>query len=146
MECHGEGGTRNTPDVDLLVRRDDFEAIKSALDQAGFVHQRLEGADMFLDGPSGKPRDAVHLVFAGEKRRNDDMLPAPEVHESVAGGAVRVLALEPLVRVKLTSYRLKDRVHLRDMLEVGLIDATWVSRFPPALAARLQHLIDTPEG
>jgi hypothetical protein len=48
--------------------------------------------------------------------------------------------------MKLTSYRRKDQVHLLDMLEIGLIDATWPARFPPELAARLQQLIDTPDG
>lgn len=46
--------------------------------------------------------------------------------------------------MKLTSYRLKDQVHLQDMLEVGLVDATWVKKFSKELAVRLQHLIDTP--
>jgi hypothetical protein len=48
--------------------------------------------------------------------------------------------------MKLTSNRDKDRMHLRDMLGVGLIDATWPARYPPELAVRLQHLIDTPDG
>ena len=58
----------------------------------------------------------------------------------------RVIALEMLVRMKLTSYRDKDKTHLRDMLEVGLIDPTWTARFVPELASRLQLLIDTPQG
>jgi hypothetical protein len=48
--------------------------------------------------------------------------------------------------MKLTSHELKDRVHLLDLLEVGLIDATWCQKFPPALAARLQELIDNPNA
>jgi len=47
--------------------------------------------------------------------------------------------------MKLTSFRDKDRTHLRDMLEVGLIDAGWKNRFDGELAARLQHLLDTPD-
>jgi hypothetical protein len=47
--------------------------------------------------------------------------------------------------MKLTSFRDKDRTHVRDLLDVGLIDATWVRRFSPALGARLQQLIDTPD-
>jgi hypothetical protein len=43
--------------------------------------------------------------------------------------AVSVLSLEALVRMKLTSFRDKDRTHLRDMLEVELIDETWTKRF-----------------
>ncbi len=57
-----------------------------------------------------------------------------------------MLQLELLVRMKLTSYRLKDRVHLLDMIEAGFIDATWPARFSKTLAARLQELLDNPEG
>ncbi len=48
--------------------------------------------------------------------------------------------------MKLTSFRDKDRVHLRDLLEVGLLDATWLPRLPEVLRERLQELIDTPDG
>jgi hypothetical protein len=64
----------------------------------------------------------------------------------VSFNSFRVLSLEALVRMKLTSYRDKDRMHLRDMLDVGLIDHTWPARYPHELAERLQHLIDTPDG
>jgi hypothetical protein len=47
--------------------------------------------------------------------------------------------------MKLTSFRLKDKLHLLDLLEVGLIDAGWCERFPPELAARLRELIDSSE-
>jgi hypothetical protein len=66
--------------------------------------------------------------------------------ESEAAGPFRILALESLVRMKLTSFRDKDRTHLRDLIEVGLIDAGWVSRFPSELGQRLQLLLDNPEG
>ena len=74
------------------------------------------------------------------------MTPAPDVSEAVKLENLRVISVEMLVRMKLTSYRDKDKTHLRDMLELGLIDSTWTSRFPADLAARLQLLIETPEG
>ena len=58
----------------------------------------------------------------------------------------QVLSLDALVQIKLTAFRTKDQMHLRDMLDVGLIDETWKARYPPELAERLQLLIDTPEG
>jgi len=58
----------------------------------------------------------------------------------------RLLALEALVRMKLTSFRDKDRMHLRDLIEVGLVDATWCARLPAELASRLDHLLENPEG
>jgi hypothetical protein len=137
---------RFTQDVDLLIRRVDLDAATTALATAGFVRRHVAGIDLFLDGPNAKARDAVHVVFAGEKVRPEYVLPAPDVSESDASSEFRVLTLDALVRMKLTSFRRKDQVHLQDMLAVGLIDASWCSRFPPELASRLQHLIDTPEG
>jgi hypothetical protein len=138
---------RNTQDVDVLLRRSDLEAATQALQTAGFVRRHAAGIDLFLDGPEAKARDAVHMLMAGEKVRPDYAATAPDVDESdkPGGVAIRVVNLEALVRMKLTSFRRKDQVHLLDMLEVGLIDAAWTNRFLPELSARLQQLIDTPE-
>ena len=127
-----EAAVRNTQDVDILLRRGDLEAAKAAMAQAGFVYRHVKSIDMFLDGPDAKARDAVHILFAGEKVRADDLLPAPEVNEAEVTPAFRLLNLESLVAMKLTSFRLKDRVHLLDMIDVGLIDASWLNRFPEA--------------
>lgn len=48
--------------------------------------------------------------------------------------------------MKLNSFRLKDRVHLLDLIGVGLVDATWPGRFPAELGARLQELLDNPDS
>lgn len=141
-----EAAVRNTQDVDILIRRTDLEAVKAALETAGFVYRHTAGMDVFLDGPQAKARDAVHIVFAGEKVRPHEALPNPDVTESEAADHFRILTLEALVRIKLTAFRDKDRTHLRDLLDVGLLDQSWCSRFLPELAARLQSLIDTPEG
>jgi hypothetical protein len=140
------GAARNTVDVDILVNRADFDAVKDAMAKAGFVHRRVLGVNMFLDGPKGRPRDAVHVVFAGEKVRQEYVEPAPDLTAVDQHESHRLLALEPLVRMKLTSFRDKDRTHLRDMIEVGLLDQSWISRLPSALAQRLQELLDTPDG
>jgi hypothetical protein len=146
VEQADEAAVRFTQDVDLVLRRDDLERAKTALEKAGFVHRRSAGIEMFLDGPGAKARDAVHVIFSGEKVRPEYVAPVPDVAESVSFKSFRVLSLEAVVRMKLTSNRRKDQVHLLDMLGVGLIDATWPARYPPELAARLQHLIDTPDG
>lgn len=141
-----QSAVRFTQDVDLLIRRQDFDATKSALESVGFQYRSVAGIEMFLDGPDAKARDAVHVIFANEKVRPDYAISAPDVIESEDSEAFRVLRLEPLVRMKLTSYRDKDRTHLRDMISVGLIDESWCSRMPDELNSRLQALIDTPDG
>jgi hypothetical protein len=131
--------------------------------------------ECFIDGPDGSPRDSVHLLFAEEKVRptypapsevvkesrgwgfqpqqiNLLRLEAPatfrsaEVTESVRAEDYQILSLEALVRMKLNSFRRKDQVHLLDLLEIGLIDASWLPRLLPEHAARLQQLIDDPDG
>jgi hypothetical protein len=141
-----EAAVRTTQDVDILLKRSDLEAAKAAFAKAGFVYRHVKGIDMFLDGPRAKARDAVHIIFAGERVRSEDPAPAPEVSDSEATPAFRVVAFESLVRMKLTSFRDKDRTHLRDMIDVELLDETWLSRLPAELSVRLKMLLDTPGG
>lgn len=136
---------RNTQDVDVLLRRSDLETAAAALEKAGFIRRHVAGMELFLDGPDAKARDAVHVLIAGEKVRPEYDTTAPDVTDSARPGGFSVVSLEALVRMKLTSFRDKDRTHLRDMLEIGLIDASWPRRLGDNLGAKLQQLIDTPE-
>ena len=140
-----EAAVRTTRDVDILLRREDLSAAITAMKAAGFVYRHSAGIDRFLDDPDAKARDAVHVLLANEKVRDTDIVAAPDVSESVTVTAHQTLTLEALVRMKLNVFRDKDRMHLRDMLDVELIDETWVSRYPSILANRLQELINNPE-
>jgi hypothetical protein len=140
-----ESAVRNTQDVDILLRPTDLDAATRVLESAGFAYRKSAGITMFLDGPGAKARDAVHVVFAGQKVRPEYVESAPDLDGCQRMQDVSVLPLEKLVTMKLTSFRDKDRMHLRDMLDVGLVDASWLSRLPPALTKRLQELIDNPE-
>jgi hypothetical protein len=143
-----EAAVRNTQDVDILIRRDDLEGAKTAMATAGFLFRHVRGIDMFLDGPNAKARDAVHVLFARERIGREDVALAPDVSEAVTQTEppIRVLDLEPLVRMKLTSFRLKDQVHLQDLVGIGLIDDSWPRRFPPPLAERLEQILANPEA
>jgi hypothetical protein len=140
-----EGAVRNTRDVDLLVQRSDLPAITTALERVNFVPGVVLDVVLFRDGPEGKPSEAIHLLFAGEKTRPDHLLPAPEIQTVTDPADFPVIALESLVIMKLMSNRDKDRTHLRDLIGVGLVDASWPSKLPAQLAARLQQILDTPE-
>lgn len=146
VEQRDVGAARATRDVDIAIRRSDLEAATDAMEKAGFVYQEVAGVHMFLDGSDGIPSQAVHLVFSGEKVRPQYAVPVPDVEESESFQAYQVVALEALVRMKLTSFRDKDRTHLRDMIGVGLIDESWPTMYPPELGQRLQELLDDPEG
>lgn len=140
-----EGAVRNTRDIDILVRRSDLPALTTALEQAGFVPDELLGS-MFRDGTESMLGEAVHLLFAGEKTRADHLLPAPQIQTVTDPADFRVLILESLVTMKLMSNRCKDRVHVQDMIGVGLVDASWLVKLPAPLAERLKEILDTPDG
>jgi hypothetical protein len=141
-----EAAVRTTHDVDILLRREDLERVKNTLSTAGFVFRHVKSVDMFLDGPDAKARDAIHVIFAREKVEPGYLTESPDVTEADTAGPFHVVDLEPLVRMKLTSYRLKDRVHILDMINVGLINSSWPARFPAELGARLQTLMDNPDA
>lgn len=141
-----EAAVRNTQDVDILIRRRDLPTAKIALERTGFVYRHAAGIDMFLDGANAKARDAVHILFAQEKVRPEYTEYAPDVEPFDLAPPYRVLTLEALVRMKLTSYRRKDQVHIQDLIGVGSIDETWLSRLPAELAERLKTLLEDPEG
>ena len=141
-----EAAVRNTQDVDIILRRTDLDRARAVLQHSGFVFRHVNGIDMFLDGADAKARDAVHIVFAAEKVKADYLTPAPDVSEVEPAEHFRLLSLAALVQMKLTSFHDKDRVHLRDLIEVGLVDATWLPSVPSSLRERLAELLENPEG
>ena len=95
--------------------------------------------------PEGKFRDSAHVLLAGQKVRSVYESPTQDVMDSERDEEFQIVSLQALIEMKLNSFRDKDRTHLRDSLKIGLIDETWLARFSPTLAARLQELIDDPE-
>ena len=142
-----ESAVRNTQDVDILLRREDLEKASEALAAVGFIRKVGAGITMFLDGPDAKARDVVRIIFASEKVRPDYEFPAPDVEGAVVkSGRFRVLPLQDLVRMKLTSNRLKDRVHIQDLIFVGLVNFKWPGIMSGGLADRLRQILENPDG
>jgi len=136
-----KAAVRFTQDVDILLRRDDLKMAESALSAVGLYHERFDGHVIF-DNTQASSREAVHIIFANEKVQRDYPASAPDLSETGPGDHYDVLNLEALVRMKLTSFRRVDQVHLLDMIRIGLINATWPSRFPSVLAQRLRELLN----
>ena len=137
---------RTTVDVDILIARVDFDRARAALEAVGFIHSFTFGIDIFVDGPEGKAREAVHIIFAGERVKPGDAVPAPDLSATAAFEGYKIVEFDRLLVMKLTAFRLKDRVHLLDMIDVGLIDAATLDRLPPELRPRLEQLLNNPDG
>jgi hypothetical protein len=136
---------RTTKDVDLLLDRNDLSAAQAAARSAGMDYFETMGVGMFIDRSDPNPRHGVHIVWAGQMVRPDDAVPAPtlEDRQTLPSGH-HVVSLPKLVEMKLTAFRDQDRVHLRDMIDVGLIDDSVTQRLPPELHKRFEQLQQNP--
>ena len=105
----------------------------------------MNDIDLFIDGPEGSVRNGVHLVFADEKTFPENLVAAPALPDRPPTSDFEVIGLDDLVGMKLTSFRSKDRVHLVDLIDVGLIDKTWVDRVPEPLRARMRQALQDAE-
>jgi hypothetical protein len=133
--------TRTTKDVGILVRRGDLDRITKALTNRGYRREDLRDLVLFIDPNEPSRHSAVHLVWAAEKVRPSYPHRAPDLDEVVRDAAAfAVLDLAALVRMKLTSLRDIDRVHIADLLSVGLIDVAVRASLPPELRGRLGEI------
>lgn len=141
-----EDAVRNTVDVDVLLNRADLPRAAAAMAEIGYELAEVHGVPVFVEQSNPRVRRGVHVIFAGEHVRPHETHPAPDLSEIVrADDGFAVIGLGPLVRMKLTAFRDKDRTHLRDMLELNMIDERIESALPQDLRARLDQLRATPE-
>lgn len=135
-----------TRDIDLMIRRSDLERVQEIASQNGFRFRHAAGLDMLLYGDTDSAKNAVHLIFSGEKVRPSQTTPNPGIHpetKRILGESVFVISVLDLARMKLSAYRDKDRVHIRSMDAAGLITPQVETALPSELRARLQHIRET---
>jgi hypothetical protein len=133
---------RTTKDVDILLRREDLPRARAAAASVALDYFEVVGVGMFLERSDPNPRKGVHLLWAGEKVRPEYPLPSPSVEDrEMLEPGKQVVSLAGLVRMKLMSNRDQDRVHLRDLIEVGLVPRDLLQTLPPELASRLDALL-----
>lgn len=132
---------RMTRDVDLAVDRKDVSRIAEAVRPFGFELRHAAGVDLLISGDRHQPRSAVHSVFVRERVRAEYLEPVPDFGAPVRTAEGILLAtVESLVRMKLTSFRLRDRVHVQDLDAVGLITPDIEAGLRDQLRLRLEEV------
>jgi len=131
---------RLTRDIDIAVRREDLRRIAEAVSPFGLQYRHVAGVDMLVQAGEPSVRRAVHLVFTGEKVRQEYPEPAPELGTCRLIRGLRLVPLADLVRMKLTSFRAKDEAHLKDLDEAGLIAGEVEAGLSPVLRERLARV------
>ena len=129
---------RRARDIDLVVRRQDLQRIADAVKPFGLEYRHAAGLDMLVEREVPSGRRAVHLIFEGEKVKPEYEEPVPYFSEAQRLHGIQLTPLPHLIRMKLTSFRLKDQTHLKDMDEAGLITREIERELTPAMRERLR--------
>lgn len=114
---------RLTPDVDAAIHRQDLLALLAA----------AQSADFALAPQSDPPQSPIKLYFLDEMGK----LALPP---AITAAGIPIARVEDLLDTKLTTYRLKDKVHIQDLDNVGLITPEIESTLAPLLLARLREI------
>jgi hypothetical protein len=109
-----------------------------AVKPAGMLYRHVAGIDMLVDAEAPRARSAVHLIFVNEKVRPEYIHSVPGISapDRTADG-ILIAPVADLLTMKLTSFRLKDQVHIQDLDAVGLITAEIEATLPEVLRERL---------
>jgi hypothetical protein len=135
-----------TRDIDVMILREDLPRVVAIAEENGFRFRHSSGLDMLLYGDTNSARNAVHLLFTGEKVKAAQLEPHPTirpVRTGLHGQDFLVIPVGDLVRMKLSSNRDKDRVHIRGMEAAGLITKAVEDGLSEDLGARLRHVRET---
>ena len=134
-------GARLTRDVDIAVDRARLSEIVAATEAAGFRYRHAAGIDMLVDAKEPGARSAVHILFANEKVRPEELDSVPGISKPERSSRGYWIApVADLVRMKLTGFRLKDKVHIQDLDSARLVTQEIEASLPEALRARLDEV------
>jgi hypothetical protein len=131
---------RLTADVDAGISREDLPRVMAAAEKGGFKFRHVAGVDMLVDANNPRARSSVHFVFVNEKVRREYVEPVPCSAPARTKEGMLIAPVADLVHMKLTSFRLKDKVHIQDMDSVGLITPEIEATLSPILAERLAEV------
>lgn len=135
------GRGRSTEDVDIAIDRKQLRRIAEAAKKFGFRYRHVAGVDMLVDADTPRASTAVHMVFINEKVRAEYLEAVPGFSEPVRTEEGILLApVADLVKMKLTSFRMKDQLHLKDLDSARLITPEVEASLSETLLARLAEV------
>ncbi len=117
---------RLTPDVDLAIHGDNHAATTRVMESLGYKNS----SGTFRDPVNPRTWHAIHLIL--------ERVPASEPVRTKEG--ILIAPVSDLVHMKLTSFRLKDKVHIQDLDSVGLITPEIEAGLSEPLRARLAEV------
>jgi hypothetical protein len=140
-----ESATRQYRNVEFIIRRNDVENLVSAMNALGLTAEPNPHHILVRSMSNQRERWADRALVAGNPYGNAGGI-VPSLTSAVVTRNLPALTLAALVDFQLCRWLRDDRVDLRDMIDVGLLDHAWPGHLRPELAPRLQELLDNPDG
>jgi hypothetical protein len=132
---------RLTTGVDVAIQRVDLPRVGQAVRPLRLELRNDRGLNVLAGTVYDRVRTVGHLVFVREKIRSGYCEAVPDFSQpTVTAEGFLLASVTDLVRMKLTSYRIIDKVHIIDMDGVGLITPEIENALPEALRHRLQQV------
>jgi hypothetical protein len=144
MALFRHGVRRFTEDVDILVTREDLQAIHQALDGLGYVPP-FSSSKQLRDVVNGvRIEFLVTGDFPGDGKPKPVAFPHPTVAGFVAEG-IRYIRLEKLIELKLASGlthpgRLKDLADVLELIKALALPRDYATRLDPYVQDKFTEL------
>jgi len=131
---------RQTVDVDVVIRRADFERFKQAL--GGSYQPTGDTGRRFLD-----PRSEVNIdvLLAGELARRRDRnksIRFPDPAEAEVHGDVRTVSLACLIELKLVTWRYKDWGDVVELIRAHNLTETFTEQLDTTVQTAFRQCYD----
>jgi hypothetical protein len=140
-----EAAVRQYRNIELIIDRRDGEHVTERLSQLNLLPDKAPFQIYFRERYTQRKRWAHRALFAGEQVAGGQCC-VPSLSNVIWLRNAPIIGLKQLVTFQLSRWYLDDQVDLRDLIEVGLVEATWLTWLPAALASRLKELLDNPDG
>jgi hypothetical protein len=131
-----ESAVRQYRNVEFIINCKDINPVTSALEGLGLTTDVRDDNILFRNESIRYDRWTDIAFFAGEQIAGKPYR-VPNLDRIEVIGESPLIVLDRLVSFQLSRWTLDDRVDLRDLMNVGLIDGSCIDRFPSHLSSRL---------
>jgi hypothetical protein len=146
MALGGHGFVRMTEDVDVLVDRDGLERFRAELVGRGYVPTHAGATRTYRDAQYGvRVEFVVTGEFPGDGRPKPVAFPDPRHVAVVVEDGVRMVALVPLLELKLASgisapHRLRDLSDVQDLIRSRRLGPDLANALDPSVREKYLEL------
>jgi len=141
LALNAYGYRRQTVDVDVVLRPEDFERFRQRFETT--TYQKIGGAPRrYRDAESEVSIDILLSgAVAGDRKRNQAVR-FPDPDEAEVHDDIRTVSLARLIELKLVTWRYKDWGDVVELIRAGGLDGSFAEGLAPTVKAAYLQCCD----